>query len=101
MRRGLVAAKGNLLFLCDADLNSGFSECAKLESALLAGADVAIGSRRCGDSDDTRPWYRFASSRIFNLCSKQLLGLKFKDTLAERLWTVSEQLTGVHYSIPR
>jgi glycosyltransferase involved in cell wall biosynthesis len=82
VRRGVQAAHGQFIFLCDADMHAGFAECEKLEAALLAGADVAIGSRwveHC-DSLDTQPLYRRASSRVFNLCTQRLLGLRFHDT---------------------
>jgi glycosyltransferase involved in cell wall biosynthesis len=82
VRRGVAAAHGEIIFLCDADMHEGFAECEKLESALLAGADIAIGSRwveNC-ESAGTQPFYRRASSRVFNLCTHRLLGLKFHDT---------------------
>lgn len=82
VRRGIQAAHGEIIFLCDADMHEGFVECEKLEAALLAGADVAIGSRwveHC-ESIDSKPLYRRASSRLFNLCTQRLLGLKFHDT---------------------
>ena len=82
VRRGVNAAHGEIVFLCDADMHDGFAECEKLEGALLAGADVAIGSRwmENAGSTDTQPLYRRASSRAFNLCTQQLLGLRFHDT---------------------
>ena len=82
VRRGVMAAHGEIIFLCDADMHEGFVECEKLEAALLAGADIAIGSRwvqKC-ESTGTQPFYRRASSRVFNLCTQRLLGLRFHDT---------------------
>jgi dolichyl-phosphate beta-glucosyltransferase len=82
VRCGVKAAHGQIIFLCDADMHEGFSECEKLESALLAGADIAIGSRWVEPCEimDTQPFYRRASSRVFNLCTQRLLGLRFHDT---------------------
>jgi len=82
VRRGVQAAHGQIIFLCDADMHAGFGECEKLEAALLAGADVAIGSRwvEHSDSVETQPLYRRASSRVFNMCTQRLLGLRFHDT---------------------
>ena len=82
VRAGVNAAHGQIILLCDADMHAGFAECEKLEAALLAGADVAIGSRwvEHSESTDTQPLYRRASSRVFNLCTQRLLGLKFHDT---------------------
>jgi dolichyl-phosphate beta-glucosyltransferase len=82
VRRGVKAAHGQIVFLCDADIHEGFAECERLEAALLAGADIAIGSRWVEPcpSTDTQPFYRRASGRVFNLCTQRLLGLKFRDT---------------------
>ncbi len=82
VRRGVNAAHGEIIFLCDADMHEGFAECEKLEAALLAGADIAIGSRWVEkfESADTQPFYRRASSRLFNFCTQRLLGLRFHDT---------------------
>jgi glycosyltransferase involved in cell wall biosynthesis len=82
VRRGMNVAHGQIIFLCDADMHEDFDECEKLETALLAGADVAIGSRWVlhENSGDTQPFYRRASSRAFNLCTQRLLGLRFHDT---------------------
>jgi glycosyltransferase involved in cell wall biosynthesis len=82
VRAGVNAAHGQIVFLCDADMHAGFTECEKLEAALLAGADIAIGSRwvENSESTDTQPLYRRVSSRVFNLCTQRLLGLRFHDT---------------------
>jgi glycosyltransferase involved in cell wall biosynthesis len=81
VRRGVSVAHGEIIFLCDADMHEGFAECEKLEAALLAGADIAIGSRWVQKCESNRqPLYRRASSRVFNLCTQRLLGLKFHDT---------------------
>ena len=82
VRTGVSAAHGQIVFLCDADMHEGFGECEKLEAALLGGADVAIGSRwvQHTPSHYTQPLYRRASSRVFNACTKRLLGLQFRDT---------------------
>ena len=45
VRFGVEHAHGDFVFLCDADLGDCVSQLDKLESALIAGADVAIGSR--------------------------------------------------------
>lgn len=81
VRRGVQAAHGQIVFLCDADMHEGFAECEKLEAALLAGADIAIGSRWVdAGCNHAQPFYRRASGRVFNLCTHRLLGLKFHDT---------------------
>jgi len=82
VRHGVSHAHGEFIFLCDADLKDGVSQLAKLEMALLRGADVAIGSRWVDPDPDAnpQPLYRRLSSRIFNFCAHNLLGLEFKDT---------------------
>ena len=82
VRHGVSHAHGEFVFLCDADLKDGVAQLDKLEMALMAGADVAIGSRWVESSSgvDTQPLYRRVSSRVFNFCAHGLLGLHFKDT---------------------
>jgi dolichyl-phosphate beta-glucosyltransferase len=82
VRHGAAHAHGEFVFLCDADLKDGVSQLSKLEMALMAGADVAIGSRWVGLETKviSQPLYRRVSSRIFNFCAHGLLGLHFKDT---------------------
>lgn len=82
VRHGVAHAHGDFVFLCDADLKDGVSQLDKLETALMAGADVAIGSRwvESNTSVETQPLYRRVSSRVFNFFAHGLLGLRFKDT---------------------
>lgn len=82
VRHGVRHAHGEFVFLCDADLNNGVAELEKLETALMRGADVAIGSRWVGSSESVRsqPFYRRVSGRFFNFLTQRLLGLEFKDT---------------------
>ena len=82
VRHGVTHAHGEFVFLCDADLKDGVAQLSKLEMALMAGADVAIGSRWVGVDAKTisQPLYRRISSRVFNFCAHGLLGLNFKDT---------------------
>ena len=82
VRHGVARAHGEFIFLCDADLKDGVSQLTKLELALMQGADIAIGSRWCNQAPSVhpRPRYRRVSSRVFNFCAHNLLGLEFKDT---------------------
>lgn len=82
VRHGVAHAHGDFVFLCDADLKEGVSQLDRLELALMSGADVAIGSRwiEHKQSVDSQPFYRRVSSRFFNVCAQNLLGLQFKDT---------------------
>lgn len=51
VRTGMLAAKGNLLLLDDADGSSPIEEVEKLEMAIANGADLAIGSRAKPDEE--------------------------------------------------
>ncbi len=82
VRHGVARAHGEFIFLCDADLKEGVSQLTKLELALMQGADIAIGSRWVNPDPhgNPQPLYRRVSSRMFNFCAHNLLGLEFKDT---------------------
>jgi dolichyl-phosphate beta-glucosyltransferase len=68
VRRGMLAAKGAYRLFADADGATAIEELKRLEPHLVAGADVAIGSRVIADpgvSVTTRP-HRVAAGRLFN-----------------------------------
>lgn len=77
VRRGMLAATGDLVLFCDADLATPQEETEKLLKAMEAGADVAIGSRPKADSslEIRQPWHREMLGRIFNR-AVQLLAVK-------------------------
>lgn len=68
VRTGALNTRGSRVLFADADGATPFSELARLEEALAAGADVAIGSR-AGSGSATRvradPFRRFVG-RVFN-----------------------------------
>ncbi len=82
VRHGVAHAHGEFIFLCDADLKQSVVEMEKLESALMRGADLAIGSRWIGDAGGapSQPFYRRFSGRVFNFLTHRLLGLSYQDT---------------------
>jgi dolichyl-phosphate beta-glucosyltransferase len=73
----MLAATGDLVLFCDADLATPQEETEKLLRAMEAGADVAIGSRPMADSslEIRQPWHREMLGRIFNR-AVQLLAVK-------------------------
>lgn len=82
VRNGMLYANGDILLFTDADLSSPIEEADKLFTALMNGADVAIGSRWL-DSHlqiQKQPLHRQLFGRIFNLATHIILGLRFKDT---------------------
>ncbi|HWQ15858.1 MAG TPA: dolichyl-phosphate beta-glucosyltransferase [Roseiflexaceae bacterium] len=68
VRAGALAARGDYVLLCDADLAVPIEEWERLRQRLEAGYDVAIGSREgVGARRMGEPWYRHAMGRVFNL----------------------------------
>jgi dolichyl-phosphate beta-glucosyltransferase len=68
VRAGMLAARGDFRVFTDADGATPIAELKRLEAALAAGADVAIGSRALRDpavSVRSRP-HRAAAGRLFN-----------------------------------
>lgn len=51
VRRGVLAAQGDFILFCDADLSTPIEELDKMLAALNSGADVAFGSRALPQSD--------------------------------------------------
>ena len=82
VREGMRAARGALRLFSDADLSTPIEELEKLEGALEAGADLAMGSRALAGSDvrTRQPWWREQMGRSFNLCARALLDIGFRDT---------------------
>ncbi|HEU5102169.1 MAG TPA: dolichyl-phosphate beta-glucosyltransferase [Roseiflexaceae bacterium] len=68
VRAGALAARGDYVLLCDADLAVPIEEWEQLRRALENGFDVAIGSREgLGARRLGEPWYRHLMGRVFNL----------------------------------
>lgn len=68
VRRGMLAARGAFRLFTDADGATPIGELERLETALAAGADLAIGSRGLGDRGVVviaRP-HRVLAGRAFN-----------------------------------
>ena len=82
VKRGMLEARGNLLLMCDADLSTPLSELSKLESAVEAGFDIAIGSREMPDSklDPPQPKYRRWMGGVFAMMRSLLLVKGFVDS---------------------
>lgn len=82
IRRGVYLAHGEIVMLCDADLNDSVGQVVRLESAIRRGADLAIGSRWLNHLECLRsqPLFRRLSSRLFNMLAARMIALPFKDT---------------------
>lgn len=82
VKRGVLAAVGEWVAICDADLRHGFTEITRLENAVGSGADMAIASRWHLEhrKRHVQPMHRRISGMIFNAATRYLLGLPFRDT---------------------
>ncbi len=82
VRTGILAATGDNILFCDADLATPQEETAKLLAHIRHGADVAIGSRPLRESKLERhqPWYREYFGRTANLIIQLLAVRGIKDT---------------------
>jgi dolichyl-phosphate beta-glucosyltransferase len=82
VRRGMLAARGPLRLMTDADLSTPIEDFALLKRRLDEGYDVAIGSRAmAGANVEVRqPAFRELSGRAFNLLVRLLLLPGLQDT---------------------
>ncbi|MEW6364135.1 MAG: dolichyl-phosphate beta-glucosyltransferase [Acidobacteriota bacterium] len=82
VRRGVLEARGDLILFTDADLSTPIQELDRLAGAIVAGADVAIGSRALPDSrvEVHQPWVRERMGKTFNLLIRMILMRGFGDT---------------------
>ena len=76
VRAGMLAARGTLRLMADADGATPIQEVERLEQALAEGADVAIGSRFLGSRDDRyrvqARWHRTVLGNVFNQIAQRL-----------------------------
>jgi dolichyl-phosphate beta-glucosyltransferase len=98
IRRGMAAARGNVVLFTDADLSTPIQELESLEAALRQGADIAIASRGIVGSrvETHQPIYREYMGKIFNRFVQLLVlpgihdtqcGFKlFQRTMARRIF---------------
>ena len=81
VRHGMLNARGEILLFSDADFSSPVAESIKLFDAIEQGADVAFGSRWLLSEMQTRrqSLLRQFVGRAYNVLSRLLLGLPYKD----------------------
>lgn len=82
VRQGLCQARGSVVMFTDADLSAPMEEAQRLFDAIAQGADIAIGSRWLDVSRQSirQPWYRRFFGRCFNLLTRSVMALPYKDT---------------------
>ncbi len=81
VRAGALAAKGEYILLCDADLAVPIEDWEKLHAYLSQGYDIAIGSREgVGAKRVGEPWHRHIMGRVFNLIVRSVAIPGIQDT---------------------
>jgi dolichyl-phosphate beta-glucosyltransferase len=82
VRTGIVNSQGALVLFTDADGATPIGELVRLEAALAAGADVAIGSRAIHSAEThvRARWYRRVIGRIFRTLVALLTVRDIQDT---------------------
>ena len=81
VRNGVMAASGDYIIFCDADLAVQIEEADNFLPPRLPDCDIAIGSREAeGSRRYGEPFYRHLMGRVFNLAVKALLLPGLQDT---------------------
>jgi glycosyltransferase involved in cell wall biosynthesis len=81
VRRGVLEARGEYRFICDADLSMPIAELEKFLPPVLNDFDVAIGSREApGAARYNEPYYRHWGGRAINLAIRFLILPGLNDT---------------------
>lgn len=81
VRYGMLKARGEYRFMCDADLSMPVAELKKFIPPVLNGADVAIASREVkGAVRYNEPYLRHLTGRIFNNLIRLLVLPGLQDT---------------------
>ena len=86
---GVAVSRGALILISDADFSTPIDEWDKLEEAILAGYDVAIGSRakRGSRVEVSQPARRVLMGKVFNLIVQLVVLPGFWDTQCGfKLW---------------
>jgi dolichyl-phosphate beta-glucosyltransferase len=109
VRRGMLEARGQYRFMCDADLSMPIEEVNKFLPPARSDFDIAIGSREAPDAVRyDEPFYRHFGGRLINLAIRLLIlpglhdtqcGFKcFRAEAAERLFN-RQTLNGWSFDI--
>ena len=82
VKRGVLAARGEIILLSDADFSTPIQEWERLHACLQAGDQVVIGSRSLPDSNVVvhQTWVRELMGKIFNKLIRIIVLRGFIDT---------------------
>jgi glycosyltransferase involved in cell wall biosynthesis len=80
IRKGIKAAKGDIIITMDADLSHRSVELGLLIEAIKAGYDVAMGSRFIqGGGTEDMPWYRKLGNKFFVFLVNLIWKMNYSD----------------------
>ena len=81
VRRGMLTARGQYRFMCDADLSMPIAEISRFLPPELNDYDIAIGSRETpGSKRYNEPYYRHLGGRLVNTMIQALILRGLNDT---------------------
>jgi glycosyltransferase involved in cell wall biosynthesis len=81
VRRGMLAARGDYRFICDADLSMPIDQLPRFLPPAMPDADVVIASREIpGAARHSEPAYRHLIGRAFNFLVRRLTIPEIQDT---------------------
>lgn len=81
VRQGMLTARGEYRFMCDADLSMPINEITRFLPPVLSGVDVAIASREApGSVRYNEPNYRHLIGRVYNNLTRLLILPGLQDT---------------------
>jgi len=81
IQHGVMAAAGEYVFMCDADLSMPVEEISKFIPPQLKSVDIAIASREApGSVRYNEPYYRHFTGRVFNTLIRLLVLPGLQDT---------------------
>jgi len=81
VRTGMLAARGDYRFICDADLSMPIDQVSRFLPPAAQAADIAIASREVpGSARHDEPAYRHLIGRAFNLLVRRLTIPEIQDT---------------------
>jgi len=81
VRTGMLAARGDYRFICDADLSMPIDQLSRFLPPATQAADIAIASREVpGAARHDEPAYRHLIGRAFNLLVRRLTIPEIQDT---------------------
>jgi glycosyltransferase involved in cell wall biosynthesis len=80
IRKGVAAAKGDIIIMMDADCSNIPAEIELLIAGIKAGYDICMGSRFIqGGGTEDMPWYRMFGNKFFVLMVNILWGMEYSD----------------------